>query len=223
MKRKLAIIHTTPVTIEPLKQLAEELLPGCRTFNYMDDTILPELAENGGRLDAVKERLCAYAAFAEKQGADCILSACSSVGEIVADLRKTVSVPVIRIDEAMAERAVAAGERIGAAATLQTTLQPTLQLLNRKAAEAGKSVTVTPALAADAYRKLISGDKEGHDAELAAVLTELAASSDVVVLAQASMARVVAALPEQIRGRFLTSPRLGMERVKLVMTGERER
>lgn len=219
MNRKLAILHTTPVTIEPLKRLAEELLPGCRTFNMMDDTILPQLAENGGVLDAVKERLCAYASFAERQGADCILSACSSVGEIVADLRQTVSVPVVRIDEAMAERAVELGERIGVAATLQTTLEPTLRLLRAKAAEAGSSVTVTPALAADAYRKLIAGDKEGHDAELAAVLTGLAAAADVVVLAQASMAGVVAALPEPIRDRFLTSPRLGMERVKLVMTG----
>ena len=47
---KLAIIHTTTATVEPLRALAEELLPGCRVINFVDDSILPQLAENGGEI-----------------------------------------------------------------------------------------------------------------------------------------------------------------------------
>jgi hypothetical protein len=213
----LAIIHTTPVTIEPLASLAAQYMPGCRIVNMMDDSILPQLAENGGSLEDVKERLCTYAVTAESLGADCILNACSSVGGIAAEMGNRVNVPVVRIDDAMAERAVERGRRIGVAATLATTLRPTLALLEAKAAEANKPVLFQPMLAETAYRRLIAGDKDGHDEQLIDALTDLALNTDVVVLAQASMARVVSKLPEPLRERFMTSPALGMERVKQVM------
>jgi glutamate racemase len=217
MKHKLAIIHTTPVTIDMLKLLAGEIIPGCSVMNVMDDSILPQLAENNGRIEDVKERLCLYAAIAEQSGVHCILNACSSVGDVVTVMRNRVAVPVVRIDEAMAEQAVKSGTRIGVAATLNTTLQPTLNLLERTADEAGKRIELMPVLAEGAYRKLIASDKEGHDTELAGVLLELIEKNDIVVLAQASMARVVERLPEDARQRFLSSPRLGMERVKQIM------
>ncbi|HZG87086.1 aspartate/glutamate racemase family protein [Paenibacillus sp.] len=214
MNRTLAIIHTTVVTVEPLKELALSMIPNCEIINFVDDSILPELAGNGGDPEAVKERLCAYATFAERRGADCILSACSSVGEIASAMQARVDVPVVRIDEAMAEAAVRAGGRIGVAATLDTTLRPTLALLRRKADEAGNDVEFRPLLVDEAYRRLIAGDKEGHDAALAEALERLIGGADTVVLAQASMARVLPRLPEGVRDRFLASPRLGMQRVK---------
>jgi aspartate/glutamate racemase len=214
MGNTLAIIHTTPVTVDSLKQLAGELLPGSEVINFVDDSILPQLARNGGNLDGVRERLCAYARFAEQLGASCILSACSSVGDVAADMQRGVGVPVVRIDEAVAEKAVQSGSRIGVAATLNTTLQPTLNLLKRKAAEAGVDAAFQPMLADEAYRRLIAGDKEGHDVVLAEALARLIEEVDIVVLAQASMARVLPRLPEETKHRFLTSPRLGMERVK---------
>src|SRR5262245_21433159 len=117
---KLAIIHTTPVTVDTLKSLAGELLPGYQVINFVGDSILPQLAENGGKVDEVQDRLLAYAHFAEQQGADVILEACSSVGELVAKMRDEVSIPVVRIDDAMTEAAVQKGKRIGIAATLGT-------------------------------------------------------------------------------------------------------
>lgn len=218
--KKLAIIHTTPVTIDVLKQLVDEMIPDCRIINFVDDSILPQLADNDGRVEDVMERLCAYAIYAEQQGADCILNACSSVGGVVSEMKKQVKIPVVRIDEAMAEKAVLSGKKIGVVATLNTTLQPTLRLLKEVAERTGASPDFTPVLCEVAYRKLMTGDKEGHDTELAKVLSDLVRSTDVVVLAQASMARVVATLPEHIRGHFLSSPRLGIDRVKQVLNGQ---
>jgi Asp/Glu/hydantoin racemase len=211
---KLAIIHTTPATVEPLKSLANELMPGVAVLNWVDDSILPQLAENGGDVSAVAGRIVQYARFAEEVGADVILEACSSVGEAVALARQAVGVPIVRIDEAMAGAAVARGARIGVAATLATTLQPTMRLLAAKAAALGKTVELEPALVTDAYQKLMAGDAAGHDVALVTALSDLAQRVDVVVLAQASMARVVPQLPEAIRHQFLSSPRLGMERAK---------
>lgn len=220
MTATIAIIHTTPLTVEPLKALAGELMPGAEVVNFVDDSILPQLRRNGGDIGAVRERLLHYAQFAEQAGADVILNACSSVGEVVSHIRQHVSIPIVRIDEAMAEQAVQRGRRIGVAATLATTLNPTIQLVQNKAEAAGVSVEIVPLLADTAYQKLLAGDKAGHDAELAHALADLAASVDVVVLAQASMARVVAALPPDQRHKCLSSPRLGMERVQAALAQE---
>ncbi|WNQ09104.1 aspartate/glutamate racemase family protein [Paenibacillus aurantius] len=214
---KLAIIHTTPVTVDSLKTLAAEVIGDVQVINFVDDSILPELSANGGQVEDVAERWLHYARFAEQAGADVILSACSSVGELAARAAKSSKAPVLRIDEAMAEEAVSRGTRVGVAATLPTTLAPTTALIKAKGEEAGKPVVLVPVVAETAYRKLMEGDKEGHDEELAAVLAKLAADTDVVVLAQASMARVLSKLPEKDRSRFLSSPRSGMERVKQVL------
>lgn len=211
---KLAIIHTTPATVDSLKALAAEYLPGCELVNFVDDSILPQLAANGANLADVKNRLIHYARFAEEVGADIILEACSSVGEVVAGMQTAVSIPIVRIDDAMAEEAVRRGTRLGVAATLQTTLGPTARLLQAKAEAAGKQVEIIPLLIEGAYQKLMAGDREGHDRLLVEKLQDLARRADVIVLAQASMARVLSAIPEAEREKFMSSPRLAMERVK---------
>jgi Asp/Glu/hydantoin racemase len=213
---KLAIIHTTAATVEPLKTLAQEVIDGCEVTNLVDDSILPQLARNGGDLAEVEGRWLGYARVAEEVGAEVVLSACSSVGELVEKARQELSIPVLRIDEAMAEEAVRLGSRIGVAATLSTTLESTVRLLQKKASQAGKQVEFRSVLVGEAYQRLMAGDKEGHDEILSASLRDLSASTDVVVLAQASMARVLGRIPEQDREKFLSSPRLGMERVKEV-------
>jgi glutamate racemase len=214
---RLAIIHTSPATLDPLKALAAELLPGVDVINFVDDSILPQLARNGGNVDEVADRLVHYARFAEQAGADVILNACSSVGEVVAAERAAVSVPVVRIDEPLAEAAVQRGPLIGVAATLATTLNPTLRLLQAKAGSAGQAVSLRPRLIDSAYARLMAGDKDGHDDLLVSALSDLARECDVVVLAQASMARVLPRLPEAERAKVLSSPRLGLQAVQQVL------
>lgn len=224
MPRKLAIIHSTPVTIEPLAALAAELLPGTQVVNLVDDSILPQLMGNDGDLAELEPRLVQYARIAADMGADAVLSACSSVGPLAAAMGAGVAVPVVRIDEAMAEEAVARGRRIGVAATLRTTLAPTLALLRQKAGDAGREEAVEfESICVDAaYHSLADGNRDEHDRILSEALADLSSRCDLVVLAQASMARVLPRLEPDLRHRFLTSPRLGMERVRSVFdrTGE---
>jgi aspartate/glutamate racemase len=215
---KLAIIHTTSATVDSMKALAAEILLNCELVNFVDDSILPQLGQNGGDLTEVEERLVHYARFAEQVGADVILEACSSVGELVAKMQSAVSIPIVRIDEEMAGQAVSRGAQLGVAATLPTTLQPTTRLLYAKAQMAGKKVEVTPLLIEGAYQKLMAGDREGHDNLLVEKLQELSRTVDVVVLAQASMARVLPRLPMADQEKILVSPRLAMQRVQKVIS-----
>jgi aspartate/glutamate racemase len=219
---KLAIIHTTAATVEPLKALTAEVLGGCELVNFVDDSILPQLATNSGDLSEVENRLISYAKFAEQVGADIILEACSSVGELVHKMQTAVSIPVVRIDEAMAEEAIQRGKYLGVAATLATTLQPTTRLLLYKAKEAGKQVDVKPLLIEGAYQKLMAGDREGHDNLLVEKLQELAQATDVTVLAQASMARVLPRLSAKEQDKILVSPPRAMAQVKNILSREEQ-
>lgn len=211
--KRLAIVHTTPATVESLKALANELLPDYQVINFVDDSILPDLVEDINNMPFVKQKIIQYMKFAEESGADIILNACSSVGEVVSAAEKEVSIPVVRIDEAMAEKAINEGEKISVAATLPTTLHPTKALLEAKAEEAGKNITLKSEVFSEAYQNLQQGNKEKHDQLLADALERMAKEADLIVLAQASMANVVPRLPESLQSKFLSSPRLGMLRV----------
>jgi Asp/Glu/hydantoin racemase len=200
-----------------LKKLAIETIPDLTVINFMDDSILPQLANNQGNLADVEERLIAYARFAEQAGADIILEACSSVGEITKKMRMVVKIPVVRIDEAMAESVVMQEKKIGVAATLATTLKPTMKLLEEKAELIGKKVQLTPCLIEGAYQRILNGDQAGHDKLLMDAFSTLFDEVDVIVLAQASMAGVAEKMPEETRASFFSSPALAMNQVKTLL------
>ena len=129
-----------------------------------------------------------------------------------------VGVPVLRIDEPMASAAVASGTRIGVLATVASTLNPTVDLLRRCAQGLEKAVEIVPVLKADAFAAIRSGDSAGHDAIIGEAVVELAGDVDAIVLAQASMARVVARLePDDVSVPVFSSPGSGMARLASVL------
>lgn len=212
--KRLVIIHTTSATVMPLKELALSMMNPIELFNIVDDSILPQLKKNGGNIREVEPRWSQYVEIAERHiGADGVLNACSSIGELVEIVQKKAGIPIFRIDEKMAEEAVRGACRIGVAATVETTLNPTVRLLQKKAMDTGKRIKLERVLVDSAYQKLMDGDQEGHDRDLAEALEDLAERNEVVVLAQASMARVLNSIPPEKRKRFLTSPESGMRAV----------
>ena len=119
----------------------------------------------------------------------------------------------------MVDRALSIGTRIGLAATAPTALNPLADLVRARAQVAGKDVQVDSVLSKGAYEALFSrGDPEEHDRILRETLRELMTRSDVVLLAQASMARVADTIPpeEQIVP-ILSAVRSSVERARDVL------
>jgi hypothetical protein len=120
--------------------------------------------------------------------------------------------PIFRVDEAMATKAVNTARRIGVAATLRTTLEPTLELLRTTANDAGREIELVPRLCDGAFEAVLAGDRNLHDRVLSAALNELMHETDLIVLAQASMVSVLSKL--QSNGTpVLSSPELAMRQV----------
>lgn len=212
-QRTVVAIHTGPVTIAPLNALAPELIPGVRLVNLVDDSLLKDTMAAGRVTPAVTRRLAQYMTIGQEMGADMILNCCSSVGEAAEVASQLLDIPMLKIDIAMAEEAVRRATRIGVAATVQTTLDPTARLIEHTADLAGTHVQVIKRLCAGAFDALLAGDTATHDAIVSRELVALAAEVDLIVLAQVSMGRVADGLGDAVAIPVLTSPRLGMERL----------
>jgi Asp/Glu/hydantoin racemase len=195
-RKTLALIHTSATLVPVFQKLCQEQLPDIATFNIVDDSLVRAIGAKGALTADIARRVQAYITSAESGGADHILVTCSSIGPAVEAATAFSAVPVLRVDQPMADLAVRAGRRIGVIATLPTTLNPTTDLVRRRAALAGREIELTSRLVEGAFEALMAGQGERHDALVSAALRELIASVDVIVLAQASMARVVDALPE---------------------------
>jgi Asp/Glu/hydantoin racemase len=213
MQRTIYAIHTGPVLVDVLRRLFPELLPGVRLVNVVDDGLLNDVRTAGGLIPSVTRRIIGYGTLAESSGADAIFNCCSSVGEAADILAKVVSIPVVKIDDRMAQKAVEQGSRIAIVATVATTLDPTERLVLRKANERQRKVITTRYLADSAFDALLAGKSDEHDRLLKAEIERAMAENDVVVLAQGSMARLVPML-EKSSVPVLSSPRLGVEALK---------
>lgn len=217
-RKKLGLIHTSATLVPVFAQLCKDKLPGVETFNIVDDSLVRGIREAGSITPQIARRVGDYLKSAESGGADQILVTCSSVGPAVEAGAKEVKVPVLRVDQPMADQAVATGKRIGVIATLSTTLEPTADLIQRRAQSAGKHIELTSKLVEGAFEALMSGDGATHDAKVAAALKELSQLVDVIVLAQASMARVVDTLaPEDKRVPILASPNTAVDYLATVL------
>lgn len=209
--KKLGLIHTSATLVPVFADLCKELLPGVETFNIADDSLIKEVIATGRLTASVSHRVAGHVFAAQEAGADQVLVTCSSIGEAIERAAALVDVPVLRVDQPMADEAVRIGGKIGVAATLPTTLAPTTDLIRRRAAAAGVSPTVVSRLCEGAFDCLMSGDSGKHDAMVAEALLDLASQCDVVVLAQASMARVVSQLGDAApKTPILSSPRLAV-------------
>ena len=206
--KTLGLIHTSATLIPVFQQLCQQYLPGITIFNIVDDSLVKNIIAQGGEAGpSIYRRVADYVASAEDAGADYVLVTCSSIGAAVEAAAEKVKVPVLRVDQPMADMAVKTGMRIGVIATLQTTLQPTSDLVKRRAALIGKEIKLTAKLCEGAFDALMSGDAGKHDTLVADALRELSKQVDVILLAQASMARVVDALSnEDKRVPIVASP-----------------
>jgi hypothetical protein len=218
-ERTLALVHTLTGVVSLFDGLAQELLPGVRRFHIVDEGMLKVVLAEGGPTPALNRRLCEHAVWAESAGADVILVTCNSISPCVDVAQQVVRVPVVKIDQAMADRALEMGRRIGVVATAPTALKPVSDLVRGRARAKGvEGVEVEAVLCEGAYAALFAGDLATHDRLVQECLEQLMARNEVVLLAQASMARALEGMPaERRRAPVLTSPRLGMEYVRQVL------
>ena len=109
MAKTLALIHTATSLVSVFTKISNEIMPDVKIFK-----------------------------LAEEAGANAVMVTCSSLGAVVKAVQSFVNIPVMRVDQAMADKAVVMGSIIGVIATLSTTLEPTSELIKSRAILKGK-------------------------------------------------------------------------------------
>ncbi|WP_217166961.1 aspartate/glutamate racemase family protein [Streptomyces sp. AC512_CC834] len=181
----LALLHTSPVHVPVFDALRDHAHPGLELRHHVDAGLLDRARRDGP--EAVTDAVVAVLRQAVAEGSRAVLCTCSTIGGVAEAAAAGAGVPVLRVDRPMAADAVAAGPRVLVLAALESTLAPTVALIEEEARRAGRPVEVRTRLVDGAWRRFEAGDTDGYlrrVAEAADVVT----GADVIVLAQASMA-----------------------------------
>ncbi|MCP4203846.1 MAG: hypothetical protein GY769_18155 [bacterium] len=114
----------------------------------------------------------------------------------------------------MIAEAVERASRLAVLATNPATIEPTRQAVLAAAARAGKEVSIEEVVRMDALDAHLEGDLAAHDRIVATAAVEVLPIVDLVLFAQASMARALQAVPPEHRARILTSPAAAVAQVR---------
>ncbi len=210
---RIALIHATPVAIDPIVDAFRRLWPEARTTNLLEDSLAPDLAADGRLTERMIERFITLTRYVHGCGADAILFTCSAFGPAIEAAARSVPVPVLKPNEAMLDEALAAGSRIGLVATFEPSIPALKSELEILARAKQQSIQITTSIVADAGAALRSGDADRHDHLIAGAAGKLTAC-DVLVLGQFSMASAARLIPQRPGYRVLTSPDSAVMRLK---------
>lgn len=213
---RIALIHATPVAIDPICNTFKRLWPQAQVTNLLDDSLASDLAAAGKLDQAMIDRLCVLARYVESGGADAILFTCSAFGAAIEIARNAVKIPVLKPNEAMMEEAIAAGPRIALLATFEPSLPSMKSELESLATARKANIKITTMAVPAALAALQGGDDAGHDTQIAAAAEQFG-DCDALLLCQFSMASAAERIPAR-RGRSVfTSPYSAVARLKQLL------
>lgn len=192
----LALLHTSPAHVPVFDALRDQSHPGVVLRHVVRPGLLERAREVGpeGVRGEVREVLAGVGGP--------VLVTCSSIGGVAEALGPELGFPVLRLDRAMAARAVEIGPRVVVLAALESTLGPSVELLGEEGADEVRSLVVP-----GAWELFEAGDEGGYR-RVVAEAADRVTGADVIVLAQASMAGAVGLV--RTRVPVLASPALGL-------------
>ena len=175
---------------EPFGKVFEEKNPDVKIYNIMDDSLLVDTRTYNGMTPTIASRMLNYAKAAEASGADGVLVTCTSVNEATKFIRPLMNIPILNIEEPVAEMAVKNGTKIGILGTIPTSPAALGRVVQEKAAELGKEIELVPVVAEGAFDVLCAGDVKKHDEMVCESLEKLAKEVDVIAFSQISMSLI---------------------------------
>lgn len=214
---RIALIHATPVAIDPIVDAFRKLWPEARTTNLLEDSLAPDLAADGRLTDEMIERFVTLARYAHRCGADAILFTCSAFGPAIEAAQAALAIPVLKPNEAMFNEALAAGRRIGLLATFAPSVPALKAELEQMARKRNMLLEIASQTVPSALKALHAGRVEEHDRLIAEAADDIG-FCDALILGQFSMASAAALIPEQPGRRVLTSPTSAVMQLKRALS-----
>lgn len=205
MEPKIALIHATQVSIEPINHAFTQLWPEARLANLLDDSLSVDLLKLGQQTPELMERFLKICQYAVDFGADAILFNCSSFGKSIDYCKEHIKRPIYKPNEAMIEDALELSLNIGLIASFEPAIESIRGEMVEYAEDLGKMINFQSVLCPEALEQLRAGHFDEHDKIIAREAGKLD-KADVVCFAQFSMSSA-AALTRELTGKpVLTTP-----------------
>jgi hypothetical protein len=226
MVLRIALVHATPLAMQPIASSFSKVWPEANCMNVLDDCLSKDLARDGGMTPAMMERVIEIASYAKGCGAQAIQFTCSAFGPAIDEASKKIGLPVLKPNEAMFDEALAiCAGRKNARVGLLTTFEPATASMSEEWAEATANLKVKPefvtACANGALEALNAGDASLHD-QLVLARAKTLADCDVIMLGQFSMARSQSMVAEIIGKTVLSSPDSAVMKLKKMLQPSQE-
>lgn len=207
--KRITCVHTGMGALPGImEQKFTEAVGETRFHHILDSGLIGDVIAAGGVTPEIEERLNGLFSAAAGTQPDVVVSTCSSIGEVAERYAAAnPDVRMLRVDYPMARYAAENAGRVAVLATLATTVDPSVRLVQRLAAEMGREVTVVSAVAEGAFEAMISGNMDKATECVIRTAREKCMDADVVLLAQASMSNFMEALRETLGEKtILDSP-----------------
>ncbi|MGR5142212.1 hypothetical protein ACQKPX_11090 [Photobacterium sp. DNB23_23_1] len=188
---KIAFLYTLEANKALFYPYIEQYLTNEKvTISHHVNEQLLQKAMKNGLTDTIIQLVQATIREINDTGADIIICTCSTIGD-AAEQTPNIHSQVIRVDRPMAEKAVSA-DKVHVLAALESTLLPTLALLEECAQQQGTSPDFSYAVIPGAWPYYAKGDSASYAKAIADYVDQEVGNFDTIVLAQASMAPALA-------------------------------
>ena len=212
---RIALIHATPLAIEPVNSSFKKLWPEASLQNILDDSLSKDHAAAGHLTADMVERFIDLAQYAKRAGCQGILFTCSAFGEAIEAAAAAVAMPTLKPNDAMFEDALRTALKahendaevlnIGLVATFAASIVSMSEEFNALTAGLEREVKLHSLFVPNAMDALAQGHAQEHH-RLIAEGVQTMPGCDVIMLAQFSMAAAQTLAQTKTRAPILTSP-----------------
>ena len=219
---RIALIHATPLAMEPVQAAFQRHWPQVRSMNLLDDSLSLDRAQ-AGRLTGDLVRRCEeLARYAQRAGASGILFTCSAFGPAIEAAGRATGLPTLKPNEAMFGQALALARegrplQLGLVATFQASLPALAEELQETARRRGIAIDLRTVFVPQAMDDLAQGRPADHHRKVAQAARTLA-DCDAVMLAQFSMAAALPIVQAELPCPVLSSPDCAVRALLHAMT-----
>jgi hypothetical protein len=201
---RIGLVHAVTPAIAPIHAAFARQWPEATLQNVLDDGLPAALQEEGGSTTRIRQRVLRLTEVAADHAA-AVLFTCTAFDEAIDAARSSVTVPVLKPNEAMLNQALACGRTVGLIATFEPAVQPMEAALLALAKSKSLEVTAHTVCVPEAMAAARSGDVARHDTLVAKAAPALA-HCDVILLAQFSTSTALQAVSKKVSQQVLSAP-----------------
>lgn len=216
-KTRIALIHATPIAIDPIRASFAKLWPEAEPINILDDSLSPDRAKAAEIPEDLTERIVTLTKYAVSTGSDAVLFTCSAFGRAIEHAASTVEVPVLKPNEAMFEAAIRNGGKTAMLYTFPPARDGMEDEFREEAERLNPEASITSFLVEGAIDAVRADDAETHNRLVAQAASGLA-GFDAITLAHFSTARALNAVRDVTSIPVLSSPDAAVSKLRELLT-----